>query len=51
MSMVLIENFVNKHEIFNYFVKIETLIDSDWTTVAAEYTHIHRTGATGREKY
>lgn len=49
MSMILIENFVNKHEIFNYFVTMETLIDFDWTTVAAEYTQIHNMNAVGRE--
>lgn len=49
MSMILIENFVNKHEIFNYFVTMETLIDFDWNTVAAEYTQIHRMNAMRKE--
>lgn len=47
--MILIENPVNKHEIFNYFGNMETLIDADWTTVAAEDIQIHSTNATARD--
>lgn len=47
--MILIENSVNKHEIFNYFGNMETLIDSDLTTVAAECIQIHSMNAMARD--
>lgn len=48
--MILTENSVNKHEIFNYFGNMETLIDSNRTTVAAAYIQIRGTNAMARDR-